>query len=442
MLANFGSSLIKVTILVATIMQLTMLPVLELHAACSYPNDPDLKEAKSQCDTNSAKQWDCNTNRCLNTEKSIEDRHAYEACVEIEDPKARKQCHDDYAKSKTGDIEAAEDKGGTMASAVMGMAVGLAVINYFGMGADLTPEQAKSKKEKGDCICKSIFTAAAVAGLAGELYTYMFLDKELEKLRERYKKEAVEDNPNQAQLRAFEFLKEEQEAIAKAAKTKATTYKLIAAAYAAAAIAAVWDMTQGRTVCMANQQSTPLIGNSDNYTPIKNESHQYWTPSLALLIPSAYAEESKSDSDKKSDKKKKQKLFAMLIGAGGAAAVAGLAKDSIGQFFNSPTGIVIISGVAAALAFKLASAADKQAKQAKENVEMIQKIIDEFTDNMASFCPGGRGDMETPDCYCYNRDGTQNPNRTNSQTCRNLWASHANQQAIGATDYSKAQSTN
>jgi hypothetical protein len=421
-----GSSILTTIVLTVTTMQLALMPVLELHA-CGYPHDPDLREAKRQCDQNQAKNWDCNTNRCLNTQASIDDRHEYEDCMKIEDDKARKQCHDDYAEGKVGDLEEGGDDGGSMASGVMGMAVGLAAINFFGK---------EGKKSK--CMCKTVFAGAAIAGLAGELYTYMSLEKELDELRERYEKEAVNENPYQAQLRAFQFLKEEQETIAKIAEKKATTYKLVAAAYAAAAAVAVYDMVQNPN-CASGEETTPGGTGGKPAAPTKGSTFKqptYLENGLMLLIPSAHAADEK-DGSKKDDKKKKQKLFAMLIGAGAGVAMGMLSKK-MAKFFSSPTGILIVSGIAAALAWKLAKAAERQAEKAKKNAEKIQEIIDMFTKNMASFCPAGREDMENPDCYCYNRDGSQNPNRTNSQTCQGLWASRTNRQAIGAGSYTKS----
>ena len=62
-------------------------------------------------------------------------------------------------------------------------------------------------------------------------------------------------------------------------------------------------------------------------------------------------------------------------------------------------------------------------KKAQENIDSLDEVLATYSEYMAGFCPDGRDDVSDPSCYCYNSDGSQNGNRTNSVICQNLFAS-------------------
>lgn len=96
--------------------------------------------------------------------------------------------------------------------------------------------------------------------------------------------------------------------------------------------------------------------------------------------------------------------------------------DRIGNFMSSPPGIVIVAGIGLANSATLYSAAAEQEKLTEDNIKKVERILAEFKDSYANFCPKGREDVQDPNCYCYLDNGKQNPNRTNSQQCQQLWA--------------------
>lgn len=103
------------------------------------------------------------------------------------------------------------------------------------------------------------------------------------------------------------------------------------------------------------------------------------------------------------------------------AAVPGLGKK-LGKFMGNPPGIIILAGIGTINSATLYSAAADQEKETEANIKKIERILAEFKDSYAAFCPNGREKVEDPACYCYLDNGKQNPNRTNSQQCQALWA--------------------
>ena len=103
---------------------------------------------------------------------------------------------------------------------------------------------------------------------------------------------------------------------------------------------------------------------------------------------------------------------------------------------NSSVGILAMSVVGAVYSGILYKAAAAQEEESKKNMDKIDKIITAFKDSYVSFCPNGREDLTQPKCYCYNADGTQNTNRTNSQTCKALWSKDNYMLTANAGDYS------
>lgn len=97
-------------------------------------------------------------------------------------------------------------------------------------------------------------------------------------------------------------------------------------------------------------------------------------------------------------------------------------RDKIGQWFSSPPGIALLSGVSLGLNTILYNAASEQEDEFKSNSKKIEAMIATFKSTFQDYCPNGRDKLEEPQCYCYTDDGKKNTNRSNSQTCQQLWA--------------------
>lgn len=116
------------------------------------------------------------------------------------------------------------------------------------------------------------------------------------------------------------------------------------------------------------------------------------------------------------------------------AEVTGL-KDKIGNFFDTPAGILVVSGIGTVYSGILYNAAAKQEEESKDNVKKIDKLIASYKDSWIAYCPNGRENLAEPDCYCYLDSGAQNPDRTKSQICIDLWAKNSYKLSAVAGDY-------
>ncbi len=125
---------------------------------------------------------------------------------------------------------------------------------------------------------------------------------------------------------------------------------------------------------------------------------------------------------------------AVQAGATQAAAGQTMSKG-IGDFFNSPKGVLVISGIGAVYSGMLYKAAAEQEAEAEENIKKIDRVLLEFKDSFVAFCPNGREDLSQPDCYCYLSSGEKNQNRTKSQICQDLWTKNSYKLSAVAGDY-------
>ncbi|MDD4973170.1 MAG: hypothetical protein PHY93_02410 [Bacteriovorax sp.] len=110
--------------------------------------------------------------------------------------------------------------------------------------------------------------------------------------------------------------------------------------------------------------------------------------------------------------------------------------DKIGEFFDTPVGILLVSGIGTVYSGILYNAASEQEKESKANIEKIDKLIATYKDSWISYCPNGRESLNEPNCYCYTDAGKQNPDRTKSQTCIDLWAKNSYLLSATKGDYS------
>lgn len=114
------------------------------------------------------------------------------------------------------------------------------------------------------------------------------------------------------------------------------------------------------------------------------------------------------------------------------------AEKSIGEWIDSSYGVIVMGGIATIYSKILYDAAEKQEKESKANAAKVEKMIASFKDSYAGFCPKGREALSDPKCYCYTDDGKKNNNRSNSQTCIDLWNKNSYALDGSSTNYNSA----
>lgn len=326
------------------------------------------QDSINECNADPARTWDSRRNICIYTQESVDDRQEYRECANKATDEERKACHDNYAKSRSGDlIDDIEDD--NMGMGLAGVNALLMAINVFSKGGT-----------GGNCTSKTIHMATAGVGVLSELYFRLMARKEFDELVKQYEDQTVNEDPFAAQRMAFDFLENQQKKIADYSKKRKTAYLLLTLGYTAAAgMAAVELATTGMMGCGGSEGED---GQADN-KPLEGEE---------------------------------------------LADDAGLGAKSMNFMFpggfslNHPSVILIVSSVSALLSNKLRQGAAEQEAKAKENASKIAKIKAQFENALGEFCPSGHEDMGTPRCFCYTPGGDKNPDRSNSQTCQDLWA--------------------
>ncbi len=229
------------------------------------------------------------------------------------------------------------------------------------------------------CISGYIFMGASAMHLVTHFYLVNTAKTELEKLQDEYKSFG-KDNKQHKQVESLEILKREQDLIADLATKRKNAYMLMSVAYGSALATALVEM------------------------------HTDWLkPCSPGTLPSS----------------------------GFLSKFPGIATKVIN--LNTSKHIAIWSGVSLGLTAYLAGQAGKQAEEAKKNSEELQKIIDQFRENIAGYCVDGRDDISNPRCYCYNSDKTQNKNRSKSNICQDLWKADNVKLKAKAKNYEIAQ---
>ena len=203
-----------------------------------------LDEQKSECLESSTKIWNESLNRCMDKQESVEIRQKFLECEKITDLTERNSCLEKLRKEQVGDMKEENPVSWLGTSGAVVSTLTLVAINLA------------AKETGGQCLSKKIMTGAALGHLVSEAYNYFYAEKELRDLREAFS-ETVNDEEKayEAQLKALEFLKEEQETIKSVAKKKKVAYSIVAGLYGAALLAAIWELTPYGTPCVGGAPS-------------------------------------------------------------------------------------------------------------------------------------------------------------------------------------------
>lgn len=341
----------------------------------TYAEEEPLTE-KEICAQDTNKYWDSSLNRCMMTKESMKTRDEYKACGEKETAEERKTCLKVIADRETEDINnksVTSDNLGTGVNTLFLMTSAYALSSFIG--------------DKKESPCSSLMLAGAT-GLASVLGQTLYLkdaEDEIDDLRSGYENATAEDGqtPYSTQLAAFQFLKEEQEAIAKLAKKRKTMYYTIATGYAGALVLSATDWYKGS--CENGSESGGSVDSAD--------------------------------------------VGAFTYGA---------------EIVSTPYGVAVVSALGVTWNYALGDEAGKQEEESNSNAEDIQTIIEKFEKNVAGLCPEGREDNSKPRCFCYDADYKQSANRKNSAICQALWKSDNKNYYVenkGLTAGSKEQST-
>ncbi len=197
--------------------------------------DQELITKQQACDNaDDGTSWSCSQGKCITSQAALDEQATVRAeftsnaeeCEQKTTDAERRQCYEDKASEQAGGDLDEGDYGWQegLAQTMEGLSIGLAVANFISTKKILVPK----------CITLTIFNIAAVAFIASELYYYFSLKGDLDALKDQY---VNNEDPFAAQLDAFTYLKDEQEALQEILKIKAIMATVIAILYTAAAVA-------------------------------------------------------------------------------------------------------------------------------------------------------------------------------------------------------------
>jgi hypothetical protein len=305
-----------------------------------------------------------------------------------------------------------------------------------------------------------LMLGGGVSSLLGEVLAQNKYKKKLKSMnstfQERLKEKSIKEEENieivsTNQVAAFDYQIEQEEARAKAHKSRKSTYNLAFGLYTAATVAAIYEgFTNGWTVSQCSGSTSYNM----NFTPIRNSNRlvvltaspkifgkYYYLEDFSprdileivyretlggLVVSNVYAEEKASTSD----------ILTALTGKKAATKVTtDVTKDvltekaktsseflkGMDEIAGSPAFRAALSGVLAGYSKSVAKKAGKLHKQAQDRAEAIKKIKEDFVAN------GGAGFGQCtiaerklpskPSCYCYIADGSRDPSKAESPTC-------------------------
>lgn len=203
---------------------------------------------KEACSKNSAMEWNVELGRCVGKAAARQTRHEAQACDALTDIAAQKACHMRVAESKTGVSGDAEKE----ASKVNSLQSRSTIINTANTVVAAINMIAKDSSES-KCMSKQIFGITALGGFLTDIYMKINTKKKLNSLKDKFVVDN-KDNAYSSQVKALEYLKEEQEVIKKIASQEKKRQMLLMIGYGAAAATAVFE-TITNDACYAPQET-------------------------------------------------------------------------------------------------------------------------------------------------------------------------------------------
>ncbi len=212
--------------------------------------DKYIADQKTACANNSSMEWNNSLNRCVGKAQARATRNEAKECEALTDVSAKEKCHLASAQNKSG-LSADTGKlnqGNTTAAMVMnGAAAAYSVVS-------LITENGFSLKSSS-CTSKNILGITSAAGLASDLYLKKRARSKVKELEGKYKLETT-TNGYQGQVKAFEYLREEQQTVVDIAKMEKKRNMLLTAGYALAAGFAAYEIMWVKTPDCSGQTNT------------------------------------------------------------------------------------------------------------------------------------------------------------------------------------------
>ena len=194
----------------------------------------------AECKKNTAKVWDSKLNRCVGKQQAIDTRNEAKACDALTDVTAKQNCHLKIAEKNTGlNSDTGSLYTGNSGSMLINGAATIygaySVLGWFN-------STAKTKGENSACMSKKILGITGAAGIASDIYLKMKAKKTVKVLEGKFMLDK-KNTAYEAQIKALEYLKVEQETVAEIAGMEKKRNMLLMVGYGLATGWAVYELT-------------------------------------------------------------------------------------------------------------------------------------------------------------------------------------------------------
>jgi len=351
----------------------------------SFADEFDTK--REACRKDSSKRWDSKLNRCMTTKRAKEGLEEYRNCTLHEKKEDRDRCMFNLVKKVSGNAELEDTNWDALLIDTITAGISITNINFV--------EDGQSSP------CLSIKMGATCGGLSilKTLYIMYEAEKETKDNLEEFEKKAADKENYDAQVLAYDSQIKQLKSLSKYYDKKQKLNKLIAACYTATAAYAAYESI-GPSAIKTCTTASGEFAESDQTSQSTVDSTKTSTEGLTPIA------------------KYKQM---MLGGLSVAGSYISSSSKSIMKFLGTPPGVATLALTNVTWNLIKAKKLQEQGEKADLLAKRSEVARDQFVTSMEKYCPNGHDDKNNLMCYCY-ENGEKKANRTNSDSCKALWA--------------------
>tara|TARA_B100000925_G_scaffold230038_1_gene178620 strand:+ start:10955 stop:13204 length:2250 start_codon:yes stop_codon:yes gene_type:complete len=349
---------------------------------------------------------------------------------------------------------------------IKGMYIAISIFMYYGF-------KNNEKLVMGHCFGTVAFIGANIASLITEIVAWIMSKDKLSSLIDEYEestkcKVGGEENsdcnpldPMEAQTKAFDFIIEERNILSEMAHAKFITYLINAVLMALAGLLLIIQASISASTLSSSGASCGTTASLDNdnqdngifsiftdgikklitrqlfpnYSFAQEEEKEVkgaWSSCGLSAIPGLNKMDALSQQDETAVRTMPyvgQLICGAAWGSLVASASVGFKIDNALTSFMSGTGGVVTGFVLGAISAALAVFYSIMAKEyhlfsnaAKNQANKVASMKEAILEQIEIICPSGRNDPSDTRCFCFDENGGRRNDRTNSETCQNLFA--------------------
>ncbi|WP_417335097.1 hypothetical protein [Halobacteriovorax marinus] len=334
---------------------------------------------REACSKDRSKRWDSKLNRCMTTKKAKRGLDRHRNCTLYERKEDRDTCMFNLVKEVSGDAELDDTNWDSLL--IDSISFGITVSNL-----------GFSKNKSSPCLSVKIGATCGALSILKTFYVMSEAKKETKDNLDEFLKKAKDKDNYESQIHAYDSQIKQLKTLAKYYNKKKKLNQLIAGCYLGTAAMAIYEATV----------PTPPIASCE-----------------------AVAEDDPGI------------VSAAQEAAGGlwSSIVGGL--GSTYSFLSKPMGVASLATINIGWNLVKAQKLGEKGEDADLLAKRSEVIRDQFITSMEKYCPNGHDDKSNLMCYCY-ENGKKKSNRSNSDSCKALWAQNDRNLFVESSDKTRA----